>query len=137
MLPWVALSVANAGPFVRVIEPTVRTGTRTPTPDRRLRPDRHVPDPSRSLLAMNVLVALFSIASLIWLVPVIQRGRLLAIAMLVLAVGTVLGPYFFAIDGPIQFSLDRILWIAMFGCRWLDCVLVRYGFRRSHAWTGW
>ncbi len=69
----------------------------------------------RALLSMNVLVALFSVASLIWLVPVIQRGRLLAIAMLTLGVGTVLGPYFFAIDGPIQFSLDRILWIAMFG----------------------
>ena len=63
---------------------------------------------------MNLLVALFSIASLIWLVPVIQRGRLLAIAMLVLGVGTVFGPYFFAIDGPFQFSLDRGLWLAMF-----------------------
>lgn len=62
---------------------------------------------------MNALVALFSIASLIWLVPIVQQGRLLAIAMLTLGVGTVFGPYFFAIEGPMQISLDRILWVAM------------------------
>lgn len=64
---------------------------------------------------MDLLVALFSLAALIWLVPVLQSGRLIAVPMLVLIVGTVLGPAFFAIDGPIQISLDRVLWIAMFG----------------------
>ena len=33
--------------------------------------------------------------------------------MVVLLTGTVFGPPFFAIDGPIQFSLDRMLWAGM------------------------
>ncbi|TWU60167.1 O-Antigen ligase [Rubripirellula tenax] len=64
---------------------------------------------------MEFLVALFTIAALVWLVPVLQSGRLMAVALLVLAVGTVFGPAFFAIDGPIQISLDRVLWGGMFG----------------------
>lgn len=64
---------------------------------------------------MEFLIAVFSIATLVWLVPVIRSGRLIVIAMLVLGVGTVFGPAFFAIDGPIQISLDRVLWGAMFG----------------------
>ena len=64
---------------------------------------------------MNLLIALFSIAGLVWMLPVIQRGRVLVFAMVTLIVGTVFGPAFFSVDGPIQFSLDRLLWIAMFG----------------------
>ncbi len=63
---------------------------------------------------MAFLVALFSIAALIWLVPTLERGRLFVAATLVLAIGTVFGPEFFAIDGPIQLSLDRALWVALF-----------------------
>ena len=63
---------------------------------------------------MNLLIAFFSIACLVWMIPVIQRGRLFVVAMLVLGVGTVFGPSFFAVDGLIQFSLDRVLWFAMF-----------------------
>lgn len=64
---------------------------------------------------MEFLIAVFSIASLVWLVPVVRSGRLIVIAMLVLGVGTVFGPAFFSVDGPIQISLDRVLWGAMFG----------------------
>lgn len=64
---------------------------------------------------MSLLIALFAIAALIWMVPVVQRGRLLVIATGVLIVGTLFGPYFYAIDGPIQLSLDRILWASLFG----------------------
>ncbi|WP_218933356.1 O-antigen ligase family protein [Rubripirellula lacrimiformis] len=63
---------------------------------------------------MQVLIALFALAALVWLVPMIQHGRLMLVAMAVLGVGTVLGPAFFAVDGPIQISLDRVLWGAMF-----------------------
>ncbi|MFK8111123.1 MAG: O-antigen ligase family protein [Rubripirellula sp.] len=63
---------------------------------------------------MDFLIALFALACLVWMIPVVQSGRLIVIAMLVLGLGTVFGPSFFAIDGPIQFSLDRIVWFCMF-----------------------
>jgi O-antigen ligase len=64
---------------------------------------------------MHFLIALFSLACLVWMVPLLQRGRMIGIAMLVLGVGTVFGPSFFAFDGPIQISLDRLLWLGMLG----------------------
>ncbi|MCG8650958.1 MAG: O-antigen ligase family protein, partial [Pirellulales bacterium] len=64
---------------------------------------------------MNLLVGMFSLAALVWLVPVIRRGGVIPIGIVVLLVGTVLGPAFFAIEGPIQFSLDRVLWAGMLG----------------------
>ncbi len=64
---------------------------------------------------MEFLIAMFCVAAAVWLIPVLQSGRLIIIAMLVLVVGTVFGPSFFAIDGPIQISVDRLLWGAMFG----------------------
>lgn len=64
---------------------------------------------------MGLLVALFALAATVWMVPIIHRGRILNIATIVLLTGTVFGPFFFAIDGPIQISLDRVLWVAMFG----------------------
>jgi O-antigen ligase len=63
---------------------------------------------------MDLIVFLFSLSCLVWMFPIIQAGRLLPIAMLILGVGTVFGPTFFALDGPIQFSLDRLMWFGMF-----------------------
>lgn len=77
---------------------------------------------------MDLLIVLFSIACLVWLVPVVQSGRLIVFAMLVLAIGTILGPPFFAIDGPIQFSLDRMLWFGMI-------VLAVVGWRLGYTQT--
>ncbi|MGI9471709.1 MAG: O-antigen ligase family protein [Rubripirellula sp.] len=77
---------------------------------------------------MNLLVTLFSIAGLVWMLPVIQRGRVLVMAMVVLIVGTIFGPAFFAVEGPILFSLDRVLWFAMFG-------LAAIGWRLSYTRT--
>ena len=62
---------------------------------------------------MTVLALLFSLAALVWMIPVIRSGRVPVLASTVLLVGTVLGPTFFAIDGPIQISLDRVLWVGM------------------------
>ncbi|GAA5508682.1 O-antigen ligase family protein [Novipirellula caenicola] len=64
---------------------------------------------------MMLLVVLFALAAIVWLIPLIHAGRTFQMATLVLVIGTVLGPSFFAINGPIQLSLDRLLWIAMFG----------------------
>ncbi len=63
---------------------------------------------------MTFLAGLFALAAIVWLIPVIQSGRITPLATTVLLVGTVLGPAFFAIDGPIQLSLDRMLWAGMF-----------------------
>ncbi|MEM8667182.1 MAG: O-antigen ligase family protein [Planctomycetota bacterium] len=62
---------------------------------------------------MELLVALFGIGASIWLIPLIRSGRLVVLAMSVLGLGTVFGPEFFAIDGPIQISADRLIWLLM------------------------
>lgn len=62
---------------------------------------------------MEILVLLFGLAATVWLIPVMQHGRSFVIGLAVLGVGTVFGPSFFHLDGPIQLSLDRILWFGM------------------------
>ena len=64
---------------------------------------------------MNLLIALFAIAAAVWMVPVVATGRIIVVAMIALGVGTIFGPYFFAYDGPIQLSIDRFIWILLFG----------------------
>ncbi|MFG0262491.1 MAG: O-antigen ligase family protein [Novipirellula sp. JB048] len=62
---------------------------------------------------MTFLIALFALAALVWLLPLLRTRRTLHVATLVLVTGTLFGPPFFSIVGPIQFSLDRVLWVAM------------------------
>ncbi|MEM9825398.1 MAG: O-antigen ligase family protein [Planctomycetota bacterium] len=64
---------------------------------------------------MPLLIVLFAAAALVWATPMIRRGNVLVASALVLLLGTLFGPAFFAIDGPIQFSLDRVLWFAVAG----------------------
>ena len=64
---------------------------------------------------MTFLVVLFAIAGAVWTIPLIQQRRLFWLALLILGLGTVVGPSFFYLDGPIQLSLDRILWFGMVG----------------------
>ena len=64
---------------------------------------------------MGLLVALFSLAAMVWVIPILRSGRMLPLVTLVLLTGTVLGPSFFAIDGPFQLSLDRMLWVGVVG----------------------
>ena len=47
---------------------------------------------------MELIILLFSIACLVWMIPVLQSGRLIPISLLVLGVGTLFGPAFFAVD---------------------------------------
>jgi O-antigen ligase len=63
---------------------------------------------------MSFVILLFVLAGMVWLLPLLRRGRLFIGAISVLLIGTVLGPSFFAIDGPIQISLDRVLWLTLF-----------------------
>lgn len=71
---------------------------------------------------MNILALLFAAAIFVWAIPIARSGRVFPVALLVLATGTLFGPAFFAMNGPIQISLDRMLFAAMFG-------LVAVGFR--------
>ena len=64
---------------------------------------------------MGLLVALFSLAAMVWMIPILRSGRMLPLVTLVLLTGTVLGPSFFAIDGPFQLSIDRMLWVGIVG----------------------
>lgn len=64
---------------------------------------------------MELLILLFVAAAAMWMIPIIHRGRVIPITMLMLVSGTVFGPFFFAVDGPIQISLDRLLWLGTIG----------------------
>lgn len=63
---------------------------------------------------MTVLAALCSLAAIVWLIPLIRSGRVTTLATTVLLTGTILGPAFYAFDGPIQISIDRVLWGGVF-----------------------
>lgn len=62
---------------------------------------------------MTFLAILFTMAFMLWMIPVMRSGRMLLLAMAVLVLGTVAGPSLFAINGPIQLSVDRLLFFAM------------------------
>lgn len=59
------------------------------------------------------LALLFALAISVWLVPLIERARLPLLGMMVLIIGTVFGPAFFAVDGPLLMSLDRVLFAVL------------------------
>lgn len=64
---------------------------------------------------MEILILLFALAGSVWLLPVISRGKVIHVTMVMLLSGTVVGPSFYAVDGPIQISVDRVIWLAMLG----------------------
>jgi O-antigen ligase len=61
------------------------------------------------------LVFLFVIGMLPWVIPAAMHLRVHTAVFATLVIGTVFGPAFFAINGPIQISLDRIVWAAILG----------------------
>lgn len=72
------------------------------------------------------LGVLFLIAISVWFVPLLERARLPLLTVIVLAVGTVFGPSFFAIEGPLQISLDRVLFAGL-------CIIAFFSLRGSAA----
>ena len=76
-----------------------------------------------SLMFLGVLLL---IAISVWFVPLVERARLPLLAAVVLTVGTVFGPPFFAIDGPVQISIDRVLFAIV-------CVVAFFSLRGSTA----
>ncbi|TWU33369.1 O-antigen ligase family protein [Novipirellula artificiosorum] len=83
---------------------------------------------------MILMIALFVLAAILWIVPLLQHGRTPVIGALVLLTGTVFGPAFFSIDGPIQMSLDRLLFVALLGMlaiRWRQGQLQWSRFTRT------
>lgn len=59
------------------------------------------------------LAVVFMVAILPWVFPVLWQVRPIQAVTSILLLGTVLGPPFFAIEGPIQLSLDRIVWLGL------------------------
>ena len=72
------------------------------------------------------LACLFLIAISVWFVPVLERARLPILGAIVLVTGTVFGPFFFAINGPLQISIDRLLFLGI-------CVIAFFSLRGSTA----
>jgi O-antigen ligase len=64
---------------------------------------------------MGLLIALFSVSALVWTIPLLRGGRVVPLAMVVVVIGTVFGPFFYTLNGPIQLSLDRIALAALVG----------------------
>lgn len=59
------------------------------------------------------LAIVFLLAILPWAAPVLWQIRPVQAVVSILLLGTVLGPPFFAIDGPFQVSLDRLVWLGL------------------------
>jgi len=59
---------------------------------------------------MNLLVVLFGIAFLLWGLLLARYASLAVAGLAVVLTGACFGPPFFAIEGPIQISADRLLW---------------------------
>lgn len=72
------------------------------------------------------LGALFLIAISVWFVPLIERARLPLLCASVLIIGTVFGPAFFSVQGPLLISLDRVLFVVL-------CVVAFFSLRGSTA----
>lgn len=64
---------------------------------------------------MAFLGILFGIAALVWLAHLARYCSVPVAGLAVLVTGTVLGPAYFAFDGPVQISIDRLLWVAVIG----------------------
>lgn len=63
---------------------------------------------------MIAVLALLALVAALWLIFFFRRGGLVAGCLLVLAAGICLGPFFFHVSaGPVQISLDRLLWGAL------------------------
>ena len=58
---------------------------------------------------MIFLLLAFSLAIAIWAIIVLPKLRLVLLCTLVLITGTFFGPSFFSVDGPLQLSVDRLL----------------------------
>ncbi|PHQ36390.1 hypothetical protein CEE69_03025 [Rhodopirellula bahusiensis] len=70
---------------------------------------------SELLFGMTLLLILILLAIIPWSIPLLHGARTWALVMAVLFLGTVFGPAFFAFNGFIQISLDRLLWAAVVG----------------------
>jgi len=57
------------------------------------------------------LAVLFIVALSVWFIPMIERARLPMLGAIVLIIGTVFGPAFYSINGPLQVSIDRVLFV--------------------------
>ena len=63
---------------------------------------------------MIPVFALLAPAAVVWAIVLFRRGGLATGCLFVLAAGICLGPFFFHRSlGPIQISLDRLLWVAL------------------------
>ncbi|MGV3485894.1 MAG: O-antigen ligase family protein [Planctomycetaceae bacterium] len=69
---------------------------------------------------------LLLIAVSVWFVPLLERARLPLLTAIVLMVGTVFGPEFFAVEGPLQISIDRVLFVIL-------CIVAFFSLRGSTA----
>lgn len=64
---------------------------------------------------MLFLLIAFLLAASVWAVILLPRLRVAILCVAVIVTGTFFGPAFFAIDGPLQISLDRLFLLAVLG----------------------
>lgn len=63
---------------------------------------------------MIAVLAILGLVAAVWTLVVFRRGGLVTACLLVLATGVCFGPFFFSQSaGPVQISMDRLLWGAL------------------------
>ena len=98
----------NTGKVVATVKLDDSLHPETPV-EMRCRPS------SELLFRMTLLLILILFAIIPWSIPILHNARTWTLVMAVLFLGTVLGPAFFAFNGFVQISLDRLLWVAVIG----------------------
>lgn len=69
---------------------------------------------------------LFLIGLSVWLVPMVERARLPLLALAVICIGTLFGPAFYSVEGPLLVSIDRVLFAVL-------CVVAFFSLRGATA----
>ncbi len=75
-------------------------------------------------IPMSLLTVLFLLAFFVWCIPLARYVQLIHLVLALLWIGTIFGPPFFAFDGPVQISFDRLL------------LAITIGVAAFHWWTG-
>jgi len=104
----------NTGKVVATVKLDDSLHPETPV-EMRCRPS------SELLFRMTLLLILILFAIIPWSIPILHNARTWTLVMAVLFLGTVFGPAFFAFNGFVQISLDRLLWVAVIGRARTSC----------------
>ncbi len=62
---------------------------------------------------MGILLLLIVVAAGVWLIPLVHHSTASAWTLALMILGTVAGPAFYSVAGPVEISIDRLLFVAL------------------------